>query len=380
MKGSLTASGEVRRIRADSATVQDYLEKLDEAASAAESNHELANARETARYRYRAESVVVEVADAGGAWVRYEALPRNISRGGVCLLLGQFVYPKTECRVHLVSLYNHVQAVKGKVVRCRYVPGSGRMHEIGIQFAAPVDVGLFHRGARHVRILIASPDASVRRNAERLLQSSGVDLVFAESGPAAVESASTQSIDVLLFDVETPDKDGSEAVRELRGRGFPGPIVAIIPADDEASRTKWIESGFWQCVAKSLERESLESVMDALHVEPTVSSKLREAKLVGTIDAFVRELPDRIQELETAFLDKDFAALARVAATLKPQAESLGFEAIAAAVGAIEQVCSQQPAPTALRTSLNELLRNLLAARPVSCLAPQPRPSKPAAP
>ncbi len=66
-------------------------------------------------------------------------VPRNISETGIGLLHGQFIYPQTVCTIHHKTLGGKLAGVKGRVVYCRHV--LGRVHEVGVQFDEPVDLG-----------------------------------------------------------------------------------------------------------------------------------------------------------------------------------------------------------------------------------------------
>jgi hypothetical protein len=70
--------------------------------------------------------------------IYYAMVPRNISSGGAALLHGQFVYPRTPCLIHIPTFDGRIVTVRGSTVHCRMV--EGRVHELGVAFAEPVDV------------------------------------------------------------------------------------------------------------------------------------------------------------------------------------------------------------------------------------------------
>jgi len=71
----------------------------------------------------------------------YALAPRNISRTGLSLLHGKFVYGGTNCVVGLPALDGQVIPARGRVIWCRLI--AGRVHELGIRFDEPIDVGEF---------------------------------------------------------------------------------------------------------------------------------------------------------------------------------------------------------------------------------------------
>jgi hypothetical protein len=64
--------------------------------------------------------------------------PRNLSRMGVSLLHGKFVYGGTNCVLVLHGTGGQVMPVRGKVVWCRLV--TGRIHELGVELEEPIEL------------------------------------------------------------------------------------------------------------------------------------------------------------------------------------------------------------------------------------------------
>ncbi len=71
----------------------------------------------------------------------YGLAPRNLSRAGISLLHGKFVYGGTNCIAGLRTLDGQITPVHGKVIWCRLV--TGRVHELGVQFDEPIDIEQF---------------------------------------------------------------------------------------------------------------------------------------------------------------------------------------------------------------------------------------------
>jgi hypothetical protein len=84
-------------------------------------------------------AVIVESEQIGKR--TYALIPRNISRHGMSLLHGKFVYDGTPCVLGLKALDGQLVPVRGKIVWCRLV--TGRIHEIGVRFEEPIDLADF---------------------------------------------------------------------------------------------------------------------------------------------------------------------------------------------------------------------------------------------
>ncbi len=96
--------------------------------------------RASPRYSYQhvPRLVVCVQDDEHGLENYFVMVPRNISRTGIGLLHGQFVYPQTKSIVHLKTLDGRLVGIKGQIVHCRMV--EGRIHELGVEFATPIDL------------------------------------------------------------------------------------------------------------------------------------------------------------------------------------------------------------------------------------------------
>lgn len=98
-----------------------------------------AELRVSRRYRYLVPGGLTLELD--GVTSKFLVRPRNLSTGGISFLHGNFLYPGTTCRIALQTTDHEQVMALGTVVRCRCV--RGRAHEVGVQFAAPIEIENF---------------------------------------------------------------------------------------------------------------------------------------------------------------------------------------------------------------------------------------------
>ena len=348
-----------RRVLKSQEVIKEYLDRLDEGSAHSPS----ANARRSDRYEFRETELRVEIRQPGGDWIPYEVPSRNLSREGASFILGHFVHPGTACRIHLVSLQYQKRSVIGKIVRCRYLEGSGTLHEVGVSFEQPIDVAMFNQGAARLRFLLVDDDSNIYKIVSYWLRSFDVELMHAESGRKALEMVATAQFDLILLDLEMPELSGLDVARELRRRGFGRTIVMISANEDDETQKECLEAGCTRFMVKPLAREDIAGIVDTLKEEPLYSTTTGDDEFAKLVDEFVMQLPSKIGELEAAFARKDLEALGGLIRTLKGDGGAYGFQPITDAAVEANKVLGGTEDIAEIRAGLNDLIRVCLSAR-----------------
>lgn len=351
-----------RGVRVSGDEVRAHLDKLDENSRPPDA----ANRRGLERFSYRVSSLVVEFEQVGGQWQRLAVPTRNLSSRGISFLIGHFVYPGTRCRVQLLSLHNHRVTTSGKVQRCRYLPGTGSIHEVGVQFDSVIDIGLFHRNAMDTRMLVVDDDDATRSIVARLLAELNVELTFAGDGKGALEAVQKGAFDLMLLDIELPELDGFEVMKQMQERGDDVPVVGVSADDTPERRNQALQSGFSFWLGKPISKTSLISTVRALRDEPLISAHMHDPTMTVLIDEFVASIDKRLRLVEEASGGQDELDFLRRLRSFKGESGTCGFEIIAQAVQeAIDAVVSKQPRDV-VRKQLSRMKRLARSARPVT--------------
>lgn len=82
--------------------------------------------------------MVVEIIQPGATSLRILVHGHDISRGGVSIVNGRFLYPDSVCRCWLKPVNGKAIPHNGKVRWCRHI--SGIVHVAGISFDSPIQV------------------------------------------------------------------------------------------------------------------------------------------------------------------------------------------------------------------------------------------------
>ncbi len=167
------------------------------------------------------------------------------------------------------------------------------------------------------RVLVVDDQREVRRLEQYFVENAGGEAHTASNGAEAIQlweeaRRSGRGFDAILMDVQMPVMDGYETTRELRSRGFLGPIIAVTAHAMTGDREKALRAG-----------------CDAYLAKP-VDSRL----LLETLAKFVQAAPDRDTEGkrtgQCVLIVEDNPGLAKL---LKLVVSSRGHEVVTAISG-----------------------------------------------
>ncbi|MCF7975708.1 MAG: response regulator [Phycisphaerae bacterium] len=94
-----------------------------------------------------------------------------------------------------------------------------------------------------------------------MLSRLGLDVVIAEDGIQAMQTALSQTFDLILMDMQMPHMDGYQATLSLRQRGDKTPIVALTANAMKGDDQKCLEAGCDDYLAKPIDRRALLQIL-----------------------------------------------------------------------------------------------------------------------
>ena len=111
------------------------------------------------------------------------------------------------------------------------------------------------------RVLLVEDAPVALRLHEQILRNAGADVGVAQNGRIARDhalqaEAAGRPYDLILMDMQMPVMDGYEATRELRAKGYRGPIVAVTAHANTGDRERCLEAGCDDYVAKPVDRST----------------------------------------------------------------------------------------------------------------------------
>lgn len=354
----MNAGQQTSSLRLSASELAALLDKMDTGESPTEPN-----ARRSSRYRYRA-FVAVEI-NTRDRIVRTAVACRNISRDGAAFLCGHFVYPGSACRVRLVSEYNFATTVDANVVRCRYVPGTAGVYEVGVSFASPIDVALFHREGASARVLLVDSDDLQRELLCSFFRKSQAQVDVAQSAAEMLDKATSNTYELVVVNHGMADAKACDLVRDLRETGYARPMLCIACRPPAGGELK-CDHGGELCELIPLTREGVQAISARLRNEPITSRLAHDPHMAEVIDLFVERLPEEITVMQAVYAGGDREELAKRAARLSALAEGSGFDVIADAAKRLAALAAGEGPAAALRPAFSDLVQLCFAARPAS--------------
>ena len=116
------------------------------------------------------------------------------------------------------------------------------------------------------RILVAEDRLASLELIRTVLESAGYEVIDAMDGQDALHKAGTNSVDLVLLDLQMPKIDGFGVVRQLRNdpKFNNIPIVALTASAMQGDRERALGAGFSSYIAKPINLTALRSEIEWL--------------------------------------------------------------------------------------------------------------------
>ena len=119
------------------------------------------------------------------------------------------------------------------------------------------------------RILVVEDTPAYAEALERTLALEGHQVLLATRAQEALARASAEPPDLVVLDLGLPDRDGYHVLRELRGRGFAGPVLILSARSLESDKVEGFRLGADDYVTKPF---------GAMELLARISALLRRAR------------------------------------------------------------------------------------------------------
>ncbi len=208
------------------------------------------------------------------------------------------------------------------------------------------------------RVLVVDDGDENRELVQLVLEEAGLEVDQAENGKIGFDMARETAYDVVLMDMQMPVMDGYEATAALRQAGVETPIYALTADAMKGFEEKCLAAGCTGFLTKPVdidllldtlgkllggERSKVEaapmmenadtgqdSIFDisACASGPPITSRLAggSPRIQSTILKFIYTLDGKLDEMDSAWAERDFTQLAALAHWLKGSGGTIGFD------------------------------------------------------
>jgi CheY-like chemotaxis protein len=123
-----------------------------------------------------------------------------------------------------------------------------------------------------LRVLVVEDDPDSRELMVFILEPAGAQVTAVASGQAAFEAVTQQSFDLIISDLQMPERDGYSLIREIRSlqpeQGGQTPAIALSGSVREEERELAFTCGFQRFLLKPIDPDELINVIVALLNQP----------------------------------------------------------------------------------------------------------------
>ncbi len=252
---------------------------------------------------------------------------------------------------------------------------------------APQTLALTSPARPHLRVLLAEDNVAAELVGRKVLERLGHRVFVAGTGTQALRVLETESVDLILMDLEMPQMDGLEAMRAIRrnerATGRHVPILAITAYAMAEDRDKCLAAGADGYLSKPISPQKLEAAIGAYlpstpNADPPAVNLAAALEVVGGDRNLLREsvrlflehdYPRQFELLRSAIAQRDAPSVAKAAHGIKGTLDSFGGQLARHAAGQLERMGRERnlaDAPQALACLEAEMNRFMaFYARPV---------------
>jgi len=214
------------------------------------------------------------------------------------------------------------------------------------------------------RVLLAEDGLENREVITLHLRNAGCEVIAAEDGRQAIETAMTASrsqspFDVILMDMQMPVMDGYTATAELRQSGYTGPIIALTAHAMPEDRERCLRVGCDEYAPKPVEIPHLLAMIARFTGKTgtiTVAEKIAsDPVLRGLTRRFCEGLPETLSQMKRSLDEKAWAELAAAAHKLAGTGGAYGFADITRQAKVLERLAQAPQQEQEIRTQLDRL-------------------------
>ena len=143
-----------------------------------------------------------------------------------------------------------------------------------------------------MRILLVEDDPTTSKSIELMLQNANFNVYATDMGEEGVDLAKLYDYDIILLDINLPDMDGHEVLRQLRNAKVRTPILILSGYDSVEEKLKGFGFGADDYLTKPFERAELVARIHAIvrRSQGHAESMIETGKICVNLDQKIVEV------------------------------------------------------------------------------------------
>ncbi|MDF2939631.1 MAG: histidine kinase [Gammaproteobacteria bacterium] len=206
---------------------------------------------------------------------------------------------------------------------------------------------------QHIKVLAVDDNPANLKLLQVILNEIGVSVFTASSGQQAIDITASQSIDLILMDIQMPEMSGVEAMKAIRQLKLNTyiPIIAVTADVMEGQKESLLAEGMDDYQTKPISEAQLRAIIqkwvtteEAL-IDLELGKKLaggKEALALEMLNMLLASLPEELKLMQEAYEKKDWQSLQAYAHKLHGATCYCGTPALKSKVKALELALKQQ--------------------------------------
>ncbi|UWQ20285.1 response regulator transcription factor CtrA [Jannaschia sp. W003] len=146
-----------------------------------------------------------------------------------------------------------------------------------------------------MRILLVEDDPTTSKSIEMMLGSANLNVYCTDMGEEGIDLAKLYDYDLILLDLNLPDMNGHDVLRQLRLSRIETPILILSGSDDTESKIKGFGFGADDYMTKPFHRDELVARIHAIvrRSKGHSQSVIRTGRVAVNLDAKSVEVDDQ---------------------------------------------------------------------------------------
>src|SRR6056297_1432058 len=150
-----------------------------------------------------------------------------------------------------------------------------------------------------MRVLLVEDDPTTAKSIDMMLTHANLNVYATDLGEEGIDLAKLYDYDLILLDLNLPDMEGHEVLRQLRMARVDTPILILTGSDDTENKIKSFGFGADDYLTKPFHREELVARIHAIirRSKGHAQSVIRTGKVHINLDAKSVEVEGQIVHL-----------------------------------------------------------------------------------